>query len=81
MWGIPVVTSPVMTVGTGLVGAFGVDATIYDREQARVTFTEAGLGDNAGEELFMRNQVRFRGESRIALGVARPASFCSVTGL
>jgi HK97 family phage major capsid protein len=81
MWGIPVVTSAAMTEGTGLVGAFGVDATVYDREQARVTFTESGLGDTAGQEMFSRNQVRFRGESRIALGVARPASFCTVTGI
>jgi hypothetical protein len=31
--------------------------------------------------MFTRNQVRFRGESRLALGVIRPASFCTVTGL
>jgi hypothetical protein len=34
---------------------------VFDREQARVTFTEAGLADAAGQEL-TRNLIRFRGE-------------------
>jgi hypothetical protein len=81
LWGKAVITSPAITEGTGLVGAFGPAATVYDRDQARITFTESGLGDSAGEELFTRNQVRFRGESRIAFGVQFPAAFCTVTGL
>jgi HK97 family phage major capsid protein len=80
LWGYPVVASPVMTAGTALVGDFG-QATVYDREQARVTFTEAGLSDVAGTELFLQNQIRFRAESRIGLAVVRPAAFCTVTGM
>jgi HK97 family phage major capsid protein len=81
LWGKPVITSPVIAANTGLVGAFAVGATVWDREEARITFTEAGLGDGAGTELFVRNQVRFRGEERIAFGVERPAAFSAVTGL
>lgn len=80
LWGLDVITSPAITEGTGLVGFFG-DSQIWDREQARVTFAESGLGDVAGQEMFTRNQVRFRGESRLAFGVIRPTSFCTVTGI
>lgn len=81
IWGVPVVTSPVMTEGTTLVGAFGTGAEVYEREGARVSFSEMGLGDSAGQEMFTRNQVRFRGESRIGLAVIRPGNFCTVTGV
>lgn len=81
LFGKRVITSPAVEVGTGLVGAFSVGATIWDREQARVTFTEAGLGDAAGQELFTRNLLRFRGEERLAFGVERPQAFAEVSGL
>lgn len=81
LFGLQVVVSPLIAEGTGLVGAFGVAAEVWDREQARVSFAETGLGDSAGQEMFNRNLVRYRGESRLAFGVIRPASFCQVTGI
>lgn len=81
IWGKPVIVTPVIAEGTALVGAFGTAAEVYEREGARVSFAETGLGDSAGEELFSRNLVRFRGESRLGLGVIRPDGFCSVTGV
>jgi HK97 family phage major capsid protein len=82
LWGTTVITSPVIAEGTGLVGQFAVGATVWDREEARVTFTESGMSNSDGtSDLFMRNQIRFRGEERIAFGVERPAAFCEVTGL
>jgi len=81
LFGKQVLTTTAIAEGTGLVGAFDLGATVYDREQARVSFTETGLGDTAGQELFDRNQVRFRGESRIGLGVAFPLAFCTLTGI
>ena len=81
LFGKPVVQSSAIAQGTGLVGAFAIGATVWDREQARVTFAETGLGNAAGEEMFSRNQVRFRGEERLAFGVERPAAFCTVTGI
>jgi|GEM_PF-3579968 len=81
LWGKQIITSPVLAQGTGLVGAFGHGAQLWDREEARVTFTESGLGDTAGQELFTRNQIRFRAEERVAFGVPFPAAFCSVTSL
>jgi HK97 family phage major capsid protein len=81
IWGLRIIVTPVMTEGTALVGAFGTAAEVYEREGARVTFTESGLGDSAGQELFSRNQLRFRGESRLGLAVIRPDHFCTVTGV
>ena len=81
LWGKPIITSPVIAQGTVLVGNFQVGATVWDRESARITFTESGLADaGAGSELFTRNQIRFRAEERIAFGVERPAAFTEVTG-
>lgn len=81
LFGKPVITTTVLAEGTALVGAFAQGATVYDREAARVSFAETGLGDTAGYELFDRNQVRFRGESRIGLGVQFPLAFCTLTGI
>ncbi len=75
------VVTPVITEGTALVGAFGTAAEVFERADARVTFSESGHGNAAGEEMFSRNQIRFRGESRIGLAVIRPDHFCSVTGI
>lgn len=65
LWGKEVITSPVLTAGTAIVGAFAVGAVLWDREQARVTFTEVGLGGAAGQELYSRNQLRFRAEEPV----------------
>lgn len=81
LFGKQVLTTSVIAASTGLVGAFDQGAAVYDRQEARVVWAETGLGNNAGEEMFLRNQVRVRAESRIGLGVAFPAAFCQVTGL
>ena len=36
---------------------------------------------HGGAELFMRNEIRFRGESRIGFAVSRPTAFATVTGI
>jgi HK97 family phage major capsid protein len=81
LWGKKVVTSPTIGVGTALVGAFAEGAIWYDRDEARVTFAETGLGDAPGEELYTRNQVRFRAESRGTLAILRPSNFALVEDL
>jgi len=80
LWGKEIITSPVITEGTALVGAFAVGATIWEREENRVTFAETGLGGGT-DELFVRNLVVWRGESRVAFGVERPAAFCQVLAI
>lgn len=81
LFGIRVLVSPAITAGTGLVGAFRAGATLWLRNQPEVAIAETGLGNAAGEEMFSRNQVRYRAEERVAFGVIRPAFFCTVTGI
>lgn len=80
IWGLPVVLTTAIAQGTALVGAFGVGTEVDEREGARVTFQETGLNEG-GNDMFSRNQVRFRGESRIGLRVYRPDGFCTCTGV
>jgi HK97 family phage major capsid protein len=81
LFGIPVLQSPAIAAGTGLVGAFKAGAQLWIRENPVVAIAETGLGNAAGEEMFSRNQVRYRAEERVAFGVIRPALFCTVTGI
>lgn len=81
IWNKQVIVSPVMAEGTALVGSFGTAAEVFERETVRISFAETGLGDVAGQELFSRNQIRVRAESRIGLAVIRPSFFCTVTGV
>jgi HK97 family phage major capsid protein len=80
VWGLEVVSTIGITEGTGLVGDFN-QATIYDREQARVDWFESGGLGAAGAEIASRNQLVARGEERIGFAVHRPSAFCSLTGL
>jgi HK97 family phage major capsid protein len=75
LWGIPVVVTPSIAAGTGLVGAFGLSSQIYRREGIRVEAT------NSNEDDFLKNLIAVRVEERLALAVYRPAGFGTVTGL
>lgn len=66
IWGIPVVYTPALTAGKFLVGAFGLAANLYDRQEATVEISTED-SDN-----FRRNLVTLRGEERVALTVSRP---------
>jgi HK97 family phage major capsid protein len=81
LFGFPVITSPVISAGTGLVGAFDVGAQVWDREEARVTFTESGALAAGSTELFSRNQIVFRAEERLSFGTIRPSAFATVTSM
>jgi HK97 family phage major capsid protein len=72
IWRMPVVASPAITEGTALVGAFGLGAKVYDRQQANIRIAEQH-GD-----LFVRNAVVVLAEERLALTVSRPESFVKV---
>jgi HK97 family phage major capsid protein len=80
LWGLRVVVSSLVPAGTGLVGSFATGAVYYEREGTRITFTEAGLNDD-GDEMFTRNQLRWRAEARGQLALVRPDAFCKVLGL
>jgi HK97 family phage major capsid protein len=66
LWGKPVVESDAISVDKFLVGAFGLAAKIWDREEAHVL-----VSDEDGEN-FRRNEVTILAEERLALEISRP---------
>lgn len=68
LWGLPVVTTPAMTVDKVLTGAFRLGAQVFDRWDARI---EAAYVDDD----FIRNLITILSEERLALAVYRPEAF------
>jgi hypothetical protein len=81
LWGMKVIVTTAITEGAGLLGNFAYGSTTYEREGARLSFAETGLGESAGEEMFTRNQLRWRCESRIGFAVHYVNSFAKFTGI
>lgn len=73
VWRLPVVDTPAMPEGTALVGAYGIGAQLYDREEANIRVAEQHA------DFFIRNAVVILAEERIGLAVKRPESFVEVT--
>lgn len=73
LWRMNVVDSPAIAQGTGLVGAFGLGAQLYDRMEANIRIAEQH------SDFFVRNAVAILAEERLALAVKRPESFVRVT--
>lgn len=73
LWRLPVVDTAAIPQNTGLVGAFGLGARVWDRMQANVQVSTEDR-DN-----FIRNAITIQAEERIALEVGRPESFVQVT--
>jgi HK97 family phage major capsid protein len=73
LWGMRVVVTSAITVGTMLVGAF---------RQAAQAFFRSGLvveASNSHADYFQKDITALRAEQRAALAVYRPAGFCKVT--
>jgi HK97 family phage major capsid protein len=74
VWGKQVIASTALTAGTALVGAFAAGCQLWDREAARVDFSDQH------SDYFAKNLVLARGEERIAFAVTRPTAFVKITG-
>lgn len=72
VWRMPVVDTPAIEEGTALLGAFGLGAQLYDREEANIRIAEQH------SDFFVRNAVVILAEERVALAVKRPESFVEV---
>jgi HK97 family phage major capsid protein len=72
LWQMPVVATPAMNQGSSLIGAFGLGAKIYDRQQSNIRIAEQH------DDLFIRNAIAILAEQRIGLTVSRPESFVKV---
>lgn len=69
LWRMPVVDTTAIAAGEFLVGAFGMAAQVFMRQDATVEISESDV-DN-----FRRNMITIRVEERLALAVFRPQSF------
>lgn len=74
-WGLKVVITTAITVGTALVGAFKLGAQIWQREGVKVE----AFDQNEDDVNF--NRITVRVEERLALAVYRPLAFCTVTSI
>ena len=76
LWGLPVVTTTAMTLGTAFIGAYRAAAALA-RKGDGISMEMT----NANEDDFIHNLVAMRFEERLGLLVYRPAAFGAVTGL
>jgi HK97 family phage major capsid protein len=73
LWGLPVIKSQAMTAGNFLAGAFGMGATLFDREDANIEARDTHA------DFFVRNMVAILCEERLMLVVTRPQAFVKGT--
>jgi HK97 family phage major capsid protein len=73
LWRAPIVQTPAIQSGRAMVGAFGLGATLYDREDSNIRIAEQH------GTLFIQNAVLVLAEQRLALAVKRPEAFVDVT--
>ena len=69
LWRLPVVESNVMDQGQYLLGAFGLGAKVFERENATIRISESH------EDYFVHNTIVVLGEIRLGLAVYRPTAF------
>jgi len=69
LWRVPVVESLAMQDNEYILGAFGLGASVFDREQANIRVSESHA------DFFLRNQVAIMAQERIAMAVYRPEAF------
>ena len=69
LFGLPLVATNAIGADTVMVGAFGLGATLHNREGVVVEMSDSD-GDN-----FQRNLITIRAERRLALTVEVPAAF------
>lgn len=71
LWGLPVIESEALTVGTGLVGDFSV-CVLWDRESASISISDSH------SDFFIRNLVAILAELRAAFGILKPNAIVEI---
>lgn len=72
VWGLRTVVSPAVAIGSPVVGAFNLGATVYRKGGVRVEATNSDQSD------FTQGLVTVRATERLALAVRRPAAFVKI---
>lgn len=71
LWGLPVIESEAVPVGTGLVGDFSV-CVLWDREEASISVSDSH------SDFFIRNLVAILAELRAAFGILKPNAIVEI---
>lgn len=72
LWKVPVVATIAMEEGEALVGAFGIGAWLWDRQQTQIRVSDSH------SDFFIKSKVAIRAEERVCLTVFRPESFVAI---
>lgn len=72
VWRLPVLETTSILQGDVLVGAFGMGATMYEREAANISFSDSH------SDFFTKNLLAIRAESRIGYAWKYPSAFCLI---
>ena len=75
IWNLAVHVTTAVGAGTAIVGAFRTGASLYRKGALTIE------ASNSHSDFFQRDMSAIRAETRLALAVLRPESFCVVTGL
>ncbi|MCL4848738.1 MAG: phage major capsid protein [Acidobacteria bacterium] len=75
LWGLPVVPTPAIDTGDGLVGAFRAGGQVFRRSGVTVE------ASNSHADFFIKNLTAIRAEKRLALAIYRPGAFGAVEDL
>jgi len=75
LWGVPVAVTTELAEGVGLV-MDSMSLGLYEYQEARLDWSEATYED--GHTDFVKNQLRFRAETRLGFAKYRPASICTI---
>lgn len=82
LWGQPVIVTPSLSEGTGLLVDFKGSTCLWERQAAELSWTE-GFFDasdgNGGSSDFQKNLLRFRAEARVGFAVTRPSGVIAIT--
>lgn len=75
VWRVPVVVTPAIAAGTGLMGAFDIGATLFTYEDVTLRISDSHAS------FFVQNLVAVLAEFRELLAIYYPAAFCKITGI
>lgn len=75
LWRLPVIPTPAMTEGTGLVGAFDIGSTLWTYEDVTLRITDSH------SDFFVKNLLAVLAEYRELLAVYFPKAFVKLTGI
>lgn len=75
LWGLPVVVTPAITLGTALAGAYRAYSELAVRSGIQVQVS------NSHSTYFTEGKLAVRADMRVGFPVYRPTAFTSITGL